>query len=409
MAKAPIVMISSYPPRLCGVATFCEEAREFIAKANPDRNVLVISHLDGEGEGVYPLIDLRRHDWWKPVAELVADLKPYVVHLEHEYGLYEYVDPRGIGDANQGFLELLDALGNFPTVVEPHTVHGRLRDAEANFLYQLCTRADLVLFKCHYQKWRLDWTFPGYGWTTPKNIMVVPHGSRPDRRWGPDEIRSLRAELGLDRLPYLADHLVGMVGWIQSNKRWDILLSIWQEIHEEIKHRTGREWDLLAAGTVRDPHDLPQYERWKSEAMELQHKGIAHYYEFVPRGDLYYKLMAVCDFIVLPSTDETQSGTLARIIALNKPYVTTAPLEGLTAQTLESEGGMLFTTKEMLRDRVIRLACDENLRLELGTKLKEYLERVVSWDVVARQYNSAYTLARAAKRSGNPVELEMEF
>jgi len=24
MAKAPIVMISSYPPRLCGVATFCD-------------------------------------------------------------------------------------------------------------------------------------------------------------------------------------------------------------------------------------------------------------------------------------------------------------------------------------------------------------------------------------------------
>ena len=409
MAKAPIVMISSYPPRLCGIATFCEEAREFIAKANPDRPVLVISHLDGEGEGVYPLIDLNRRDWWKPVAELVADLKPYVVHLEHEYGLYQYVDARGIADANQGFLELLDAIADFPTVVEPHTVHGRLRDAEANFLYQLCARADLVLFKCHYQKWRLDWTFPGYGWPTPKNIMVVPHGSRPDRRWGADEIPRLRAELGLNSLPYLADHLVGMVGWIQSNKRWDILLSIWEEIHEEIKQRTGQEWDLLAAGTVRDPHDVPQYERWRSEAIELQGKGIAHYYEFVPRGDLYYKLMAVCDFIVLPSTDETQSGTLARIIALNKPYITTAPLEGLTAQTLESEGGMLFTTKEMLRSKVIRLACDENLRFEFGSKLKTYLERVVSWEVVAMQYKSAYKLARTAKQSGNRVELEMEF
>lgn len=409
MAKAPIVMISSYPPRLCGIATFCEEAREFIMKANPDRPVLVISHLDGEGEGVYPLIDLDRRDWWKPVAELVKDLRPYAVHLEHEYGLYEYVDARGMGDANQGFLELLDAIGDFPTVVEPHTVHGRLRDAEANFVYQLCARADLVLFKCHYQKWRLDWTFPGYGWPTPKNIMIVPHGSRPDRRWGSDEIPRLRTELGRNSLPYLADHLVGMVGWIQSNKRWDILLSIWEEVHEEIKQRTGQDWDLLAAGTVRDPNHVPQYERWKSEALELQGKGIAHYYEFVPRGDVYYKLMAVCDFIVLPSTDETQSGTLARIIAVNKPYVTTAPLEGLTAQTLESEGGMLFTTKEMLRDKIIRLACDENLRLELGTKLKEYLERVVSWDVVARQYKSAYKLARAAKQSGDPVELEMEF
>ena len=38
-------------------------------------------------------------------------------------------------------------------------------------------------------------------------------------------------------------------------------------------------------------------------------------------------MMGVCDFIVLPSTDEKQSSTLARIIALNKPYITTAPTQ----------------------------------------------------------------------------------
>jgi hypothetical protein len=53
-------------------------------------------------------------------------------------------------------------------------------------------------------------------------------------------------------------------------------------------------------------------------------------------------MLAICDFIVLPSTDETQSGTLARIIALNKSYITTAPMEGLTDQTLESEGGFFY-------------------------------------------------------------------
>ena len=119
--------------------------------------------------------------------------------------------------------------------------------------------------------------------------------------------------------------------------------------------------------------------------------------------------MAICDFIVIPSLDETQSGTLARVIALNKPYITTAPMEGLTAQTLESEGGLLFTTKEMLRTKVIRLACDEELRLELGGNLRQYLENVVSWDKVAGQYDEAYALARGAKRTGKPVELPLEF
>ena len=84
----------------------------------------------------------------------------------------------------------------------------------------------------------------------------------------------------------------------------------------------------------------------------LEQKQLPHYYEFIPRGEIYYKMMVVCDFVVLPSVDQTQSGTLARIIALNKPYVTTAPMEGLTAQTIENKGGLMFTNKQTLREAV---------------------------------------------------------
>jgi len=405
----PIVMISSWVPRLCGIATFSEEAREFIGKHNPGREVLVISHTDGAGPGVFPLIDMRRRDWWVPVARKVEALDPYAVHIEHEYGLYEFRDDRGRGDGNAGFLALLDALQKYPVLVEPHTIHGRMSEWEANFVYQMCKRATLVLFKCDYQKWRLNWTMPGFGWKTPRNVMVVPHGARPDRRWPVKDIPGLRAELGLDKVGHLGPHLVGLVGWIQSNKRWDILISMWEEISHEIRARCGEEWDLLAAGTVRDPAHRSDYERYKSGVEMLEKEGLAHYFEFVPRGAIYYKVMAVCDFIVLPSMDETQSGTLARIIALNKPYITTAPMEGLTSQTLESEGGLLFTTKEMLRRKTIRLACSERLRMRMGNHLKQYLDQVVSWDVVAVQYNEAYALARSALRSGSQPELPLEF
>jgi 1,2-diacylglycerol 3-alpha-glucosyltransferase len=403
----PIVMVSSYPPRLCGIGTFCEEAREFIGKANPDREVLVISHTDGAGEGVFPIIDTTRGDWWAPVARKIEKLDPYVVHIEHEYGLYEHRDERGVGDGNAGFLNLLEAIGDLPVIVEPHTVHGRLTDFEADFIYKVCQRSHLMLLKCHYQKWRLDWTFRGKGWPTPLNIMVVPHGARSDKRWGIHEIPALKSQFGLDTV--LADHVVGMIGWIQSNKRWDILLSMWEEIHDEIRKQNGQDWDLLAAGAMRDPDHQQDYEDWRSEIQVLAGKGLAHYHEFIPRGEDYYKMMALCDFIVLPSTDETQSGTLARIIALNKPYITTAPMEGLTAQTLESEGGLLFTTREMLRTKVIKLATDEMLRLELGENLRRYLDHVVCWEVVSRQYNDAYKLARLSARTGRPVVLALEF
>lgn len=405
----PVVLISSYPPRLCGIGTFTEEAREFIQKMYPERDVLVISHNDGAGEGVFPLIDMKNRFWWKPVVKQVKKLNPHVVHIEHEYGLYEYVDERGIGDGNQGFLEFLDAISEYPIVVEPHTVHGRLRDFEENFIYELCNKADVVIFKSEYQKWRLNWTFAQRKWKMPANIMIIPHGARPDMLGELEDIPRLKEELGLNKLKYLSDHLVGLVGWIQSNKRWDILTSVWEEISGEIESMTGESWDLLAAGAMRDPNHFRDCQKYIQEIELLEQKGRAHYYEFIPRGEIYYKVMAVCDFIVLPSVDETQSGTLARIIALNKPFITTAPMEGLTAQTLESEGGLLFTSKKMLKEKVIKLACNKNMRIEFSNNLKKYLNEVVSWEVVAKQYKYAYKLARLEKIKSVEVNLPPDF
>ncbi|MDP7287387.1 MAG: glycosyltransferase, partial [Phycisphaerae bacterium] len=359
--------------------------------------------------GVIPIMDNTQRNWWKPVAEEVHKLKPHAVHIQHEYGLYEYCDERGHGDGQDGLLSLMDAINDVPTVIEPHTIHGRLTEHEADFIFKMSRRIDVVLFKCHYQKWRLDWNFAGRGWETPRNIMVVPHGARPDKRYSLAEVVELREELGLNQEPKLSTHMVGLIGWIQSNKRWDILTGMWEEIAIEIEQQTGEQWDLLAAGSMRDPNHKDDYEKYKEEIQFLARKGLAHYHEFVPRGDIYYKMMALCDFIVLPSTDETQSGTLARIIALNKPYITTAPMEGLTAQTIESGGGMLFTNKDLLKRQVIELACNEGLRMEYGERLKHYLEEVVSWDVVAQQYNEAYDLARQAKQSGKPVALPKEW
>ena len=111
----------------------------------------------------------------------------------------------------------------------------------------------------------------------------------------------------------------------------------------------------------------------------------------------------------MPTVDETQSGTLARIIALNKPYITTAPLEGLTAQTLEGEGGLLFTNKQMLKEKVIRLACDKDLRKQLSENLKKYLKEVVSWEIIAKKYKKAYRLARLQKIAGEEIDLPSDF
>jgi len=393
-----IVMISSFSPRFCGIATFVEEAIEFIKKAAPDVMINVISHLDGRGENVHPIIDLNKEDWYKPVAEKIKELNPDVVHIQHEYGLYNYINKRGKIDYNQGFLKLLDRIKEYPVIIEAHTVHGRLREKEEWFIWEVLKKCTVLILKCKYQKWRFSWTF-----REKKNkkllnkVAVISHGARNDRRYGDKEINKLKEELGLSEL--IGRHMVGLVGWVQSNKRWDIVLDLWEEIEQVIFGRTGENWFLFAAGDIRDPDHRKDYEKYITKLKELEKKGIAKYFKFEPRGVLYYKVMAICDFVILPSVDETQSGTLARIIALNKPYITTAPLEGLTSQTIESNGGLLFTDKESLKRNIIRLASSESLRRYLGNNLKWYLESRVSWEIVVQQYFDVYE--RAQKRDVN--------
>jgi hypothetical protein len=121
-------------------------------------------------------------------------------------------------------------------------------------------------------------------------------------------------------------------------------------------------------------------------------------------------MLGVCDFIVLPSTDETQSHTLARIIALNKPFITSAPMEGLTAQTIESGGGLLFTNQQMLREAVIRLGATRGLRHRLGNQLKSYLDEVVSWVSLPAPTTTSTTLppGQASRQARQPPRSEAD-
>jgi glycosyltransferase involved in cell wall biosynthesis len=84
-------------------------------------------------------------------------------------------------------------------------------------------------------------------------------------------------------------------------------------------------------------------------------------------------------------------------------------MEGLTVQTLDSEGGLLFTTKQMLKEKVIRLACNKNLREDFSKNLKKYLDEVVSWEIVAKKYKHAYKLARLKKIKSIDVNLPPDF
>ncbi|HEY7350680.1 MAG TPA: glycosyltransferase [Ktedonobacterales bacterium] len=391
--RQPLVVVSSFPPRKCGIATFTEEALEFVRKHLPERPIHIVSHLDGRGPQVHPILDQEDPNWPEMVSTSIQQLNPYIVHLEHEYGLYHAIDPvTGKKDNNERFIRLLALLraAGIPTLVEAHTVHGRYTEAEEQFLRQLVATCTTLILKCDYQRWRMEWNFR----ERPENVIVIPHGARPDKLNLDPE--ACKRRLGLNEL--VGKPVLGLIGWIQTNKRWDLILDQWEDLRRAVLEQTGQEWILLCAGNMRDPNDTAFFEMCRAKAQELERRGLARYVEFDPRGDLYYEMMACFDAVALPSLDETQSGTMARIFALGKPYITSAPQEGLTSQTVESEAGLLFSNDATLRRGLLRLMTSANVRAELGAHARTYLQEVVSWDVVAEQYLDAYAMAAAKMR-----------
>ena len=90
---------------------------EFIRKRERGRPAYVISHTDGRGPNVFPIIDTTRADWHRPVLDKIEQLDPWVVHFQHEYGLYRHTDEHGASDNNAGFLKLVERLQEQPQQV----------------------------------------------------------------------------------------------------------------------------------------------------------------------------------------------------------------------------------------------------------------------------------------------------
>lgn len=407
----PLVVVTTLPARVTGIATFVEEAPEFIATHMPERRIVVICHRDETAVSsrfeCWPIIDVSDERWPEVVATKLGELNPYCIHLQHEYSLYARLGTEAQNRLSGGLLRLLELGGDWPVFLELHTVHSRLHTDEEDFIARLADLCQILSFKCDYQKWRLEYRFSTEGRSIPRNVAVIPHGARPDLRYGPCDVVRFKRELGLAELE--GKRLAGLVGWMQNSKRWDLVTQVWPELKEAIRDQTGQDWILFAAGDVRDASHLENFELFKAEVTRLEEHGLARYFQFAPQGEMYYKTLALCDFVILPMLDETQSGTLSRIIALNKPFITTAPLEEFTSVTVESEGGLLFTNRETLKRGIMRLATQEELRWQLGEKLRLFLARRVSWDKVAKQYVKCYQLCRYSKTSNTPIRFPLDF
>jgi glycosyltransferase involved in cell wall biosynthesis len=302
-----LVMLSTYPPRVCGIATFAADLQTALL-AVPEIEVVDILALFRDetvaADHIVGVIHPDRAADYRAAARLVNDGRYDALIVQHEFGIYG-------GPAGRHVLELVDR-AHVPVVTTAHTVLGEppaaLRDAlhdlaEASTRLVALTQAAVPLL------------VDAYG-VDPGKVVVIPHGV-PDVPFDHPDIH--KAAIGLDGSTVLLtfgllgrnkgiEHVIAVLPQVVAN-RPDVRYVVLGATHPEVKRSEG--------------------EAYRAELKaEVDRLGLADHVElrdrYVGPVELQNHLLATDVYVSSSqSREQIAIGTLAYAVGMGRAVVST--------------------------------------------------------------------------------------
>lgn len=171
-----VAIVSTYPPRPCGIGIFSRDLRAALRQTDPSVQVDVVPIVRDtgrpDGPEVVTLVHQDVRSDYVAAARVLDGRDTDVVLVEHEYGIFG-------GDAGAYVLSLVEQLTQ-PLVVTLHTVLSQPSVRQAETLRALCHHATLVtVFTETARRMVVEARL-----VPPERVRVVPHGApvvlRPD-------------------------------------------------------------------------------------------------------------------------------------------------------------------------------------------------------------------------------------
>lgn len=175
-ANAPIqraVLVGSFPPRRCGIATFTQDVHDALIAAQADLDCQVVVMTEGdsdEGYGPDVLAQVRQDQPgdYLDAAYRVNSFNPDVVCVQHEFGLFG-------GPAGEHLMLMLDAV-RAPVTTTLHTVLTHPDADQRRVFERLIRRSSRIIVMAERGRKILIETWNVWA----GKIVVAPHGA-PDR------------------------------------------------------------------------------------------------------------------------------------------------------------------------------------------------------------------------------------
>ncbi|MFA5060876.1 MAG: glycosyltransferase [Candidatus Pacearchaeota archaeon] len=369
-----VIWISSYLPRSCGIAYYSQHyisaLKNYAAKSGMDFSIKILAHTDAK-QADYPVINVKNGGWQYDVFRVIEKERPDIVHIQHEYGLYETYS-----DHNARVIELIKMIRRIgiPVVMTYHSVYKKLNEHFARFVSNSLKVLSAGILHEDYQKKALP---ENIGWK-PKNVFVLPHGSREDIK-----INKIEAKKGYGY--ELTDLVVGSAGLASDRKGYRTLIGQWPKVIKEVpnaklslelKPESVEETKLYLEKVFKSIMQSPV-----SKNIEI---SVRDYSEMA-----FYRKLSSFDILVLPYKSESQSGVLAHGLSVGVPIIAT-DIEGMGAEIRNSQAGIAVKNRKEFYKSVIKLLKDKNLREKFSKNAEKYVKKVNGWSIIAEKTFKIY-------------------
>jgi len=361
-----IGLLSTYPPKLCGLATFAAALEKALRHAGHQVDVVRID--DGQepaaiGQRVAAELVNGVEASVRRAASVLSRCEVAIV--QHEYGIYGGAD----GDEVLDLLEALDV----PSIVVLHTVPLQPTPHQRSVLTAVVALADRVVVMTAAARDRLTASYP----IDRTKVIMIPHGASTPAL---ERHRELDHHLGGGRLHLLTWGLLGP--------------------------GKGIEHAIDALALLRDLRPRPQYTvAGVTHPKVLASQGDQYRHSLIQRAravgvagsvtfdDTYRDLaqltrfIAAASVVVLPydSRDQVTSGVLVDAIAAGRPVISTAFPHAV--ELLGSGAGIVVPQADpmALAAAIRSVVCDRGVLASMAAEARR-LAPTLSWSAVADQY-----------------------
>ncbi len=257
-------IVSTYPPRACGIGTFAADVRSALLGLDTieqvEKVVIVNEPTRPQRPGLTATIDQAVRDDYVRAGRILGRLDVDVVLLQHEYGIFG-------GRSGDYVLSLFEELLQ-PLVVTLHTVLSEPTDRQAKVMAAVCSQAELVIVMTDTARRLLV----DSGACPESKVRVVPHGAPTvlaeraaayasaraaggeaalATRYGADAERFLLSTFGLISAGKGLETMIEALPSIVE-RHPDVLYVIAGRTHPDIAHREGERYRQMLEQAVLD-------------------------------------------------------------------------------------------------------------------------------------------------------------